>query len=124
MAKRDMSIDAARAVLGHSSPAVTEVYAELDHAKEAQVMADHALFLFDVDAKAGHVDAQRTAEYIQNESVPNAYIEPSRGRVGRHLYLKVNVKYTKRAKVNELLEDVSAALSPYFPYGLVVLVEP
>ena len=36
--RREFGLDAARAVLGHSSPAVTEVYAELDEAKAAEVM--------------------------------------------------------------------------------------
>jgi hypothetical protein len=31
-------LDVARAVLGHSSPVVTEVYAELDGAKAAEAM--------------------------------------------------------------------------------------
>ncbi len=37
--RREFGLDVARAVLGHSSPAVTEVYAELDHAKAADAMA-------------------------------------------------------------------------------------
>jgi integrase len=36
--RREFGLDAARAVLGHTSPAVTEVYAELDEAKAAEVM--------------------------------------------------------------------------------------
>jgi integrase len=36
--RRAFGIDAARAVLGHRSPAVTEVYAELDMGKAAEVM--------------------------------------------------------------------------------------
>jgi integrase len=36
--RREFGIDAARAVLGHRSPQVTEVYAEIDVAKAAQVM--------------------------------------------------------------------------------------
>jgi hypothetical protein len=36
--RREAGLDAARAVLGHRSPAVTEVYAELDTAKAAEVM--------------------------------------------------------------------------------------
>jgi integrase len=36
--RREAGLDAARAVLGHRSPAVTEVYAELDQAKAAVVM--------------------------------------------------------------------------------------
>jgi integrase len=35
---REFGLDVARAVLGHSSPVVTEVYAELDRAKAAEVM--------------------------------------------------------------------------------------
>jgi hypothetical protein len=35
---RGLSLDAARVVLGHPSPAITEVYAELDIAKAAEVM--------------------------------------------------------------------------------------
>lgn len=34
----EFSLDAARAVLGHRSPAITEVYADLDIAKAAEVM--------------------------------------------------------------------------------------
>jgi integrase len=36
--RREYGLDTARAVLGHTSPAVTEVYAELDTAKAAEVM--------------------------------------------------------------------------------------
>jgi integrase len=36
--RREAGLDAARAVLGHRSPQVTEVYAEIDAAKAAQVM--------------------------------------------------------------------------------------
>ncbi|MBL8800282.1 MAG: site-specific integrase [Planctomycetia bacterium] len=36
--RREAGLDAARAVLGHRSPAITEVYAELDIAKAAEVM--------------------------------------------------------------------------------------
>ena len=36
--RREFGLDVARAVLGHSSPAVTEVYAELDCAKAAEAM--------------------------------------------------------------------------------------
>jgi integrase len=36
--RREAGLDAARAVLGHRSPAITEVYAELDTAKAAEVM--------------------------------------------------------------------------------------
>jgi integrase len=36
--RREVGLDSARAVLGHRSPAVTEVYAELDRAKAAEVM--------------------------------------------------------------------------------------
>jgi integrase len=37
--RREFGIDVARAVLGHSSPAVTELYAEMDGAKAAEAMA-------------------------------------------------------------------------------------
>jgi integrase len=37
--RREFGLDIARAVLGHSSPVVTEVYAELDQAKAADAMA-------------------------------------------------------------------------------------
>jgi hypothetical protein len=37
--RRDFGLDVARAVLGHSSPVVTAVYAELDMAKAADAMA-------------------------------------------------------------------------------------
>jgi integrase len=36
--RREHGLDAARAVLGHRTPAVTEVYAEVDQAKAAEVM--------------------------------------------------------------------------------------
>jgi integrase len=36
--RREAGLDAARAVLGHRSPVMTEVYAELDMAKAAEVM--------------------------------------------------------------------------------------
>jgi len=36
--RREAGLDAARAVLGHRSPRITEVYAEIDLAKAAQVM--------------------------------------------------------------------------------------
>jgi integrase len=36
--RREFGLDVARAVLGHSSPAVTEVYAELDMTKAAEAM--------------------------------------------------------------------------------------
>ena len=36
--RREFGLDAARAVLGHSTPVVTEIYAELDRAKAAEVM--------------------------------------------------------------------------------------
>ena len=37
--RKQFGIEAARVVLGHSSAAVTEVYAELDLAKAADIMA-------------------------------------------------------------------------------------
>jgi integrase len=37
--RREFGLDVARAVLGHSSPVVTEVYAELDQAKAIEAMA-------------------------------------------------------------------------------------
>lgn len=37
--RKEFGIEAARVVLGHSSPAVTEVYAELDQMKAADIMA-------------------------------------------------------------------------------------
>jgi integrase len=37
--RKEFGLDAARAILGHSSPAVTEVYAELDRDKATEVMA-------------------------------------------------------------------------------------
>lgn len=37
--RREFGIDAARAVLGHRSPAITEVYAEIDAGTAAKVMA-------------------------------------------------------------------------------------
>jgi integrase len=36
--RREAGLDAARAVLGHRSPAITEVYAEVDEAKAASIM--------------------------------------------------------------------------------------
>lgn len=36
--RKEFGIDAARVILGHSSPAVTEVYAELDYEKAAKIM--------------------------------------------------------------------------------------
>jgi integrase len=36
--RKEFGLDVARAALGHSSPAVTEVYAELDEAKAAEAM--------------------------------------------------------------------------------------
>jgi site-specific recombinase XerC len=36
--RREAGLDAARAVLGHRTPVVTEVYAELDIAKAASIM--------------------------------------------------------------------------------------
>jgi integrase len=36
--RREFGLDAARAVLGHSTPVVTEIYAELDQRKAAEVM--------------------------------------------------------------------------------------
>ena len=38
--RKQYGLDAARVILGHSSPVVTEVYAELDHAKAMQIMAE------------------------------------------------------------------------------------
>ena len=38
--RKEYGIEAARVILGHSSPAVTEVYAELDRAKAAQIMGE------------------------------------------------------------------------------------
>ncbi len=38
--RKEYGIDVARVILGHSSPAVTEVYAELDRTKAMQVMAE------------------------------------------------------------------------------------
>lgn len=37
--RKEFGIDAARVILGHSSPTVTEVYAELDYGKAAEIMA-------------------------------------------------------------------------------------
>ncbi len=38
--RKEFGLDAARVILGHSSPAVTEVYAEIDREKAAEVMGD------------------------------------------------------------------------------------
>jgi len=38
--RKEFGLDVARVVLGHRSPAVTEIYAELDHEKAKQVMAN------------------------------------------------------------------------------------
>lgn len=38
LVRRQFGLDAARAVLGHSSPIVTEVYAEIDRSKAAEVV--------------------------------------------------------------------------------------
>jgi integrase len=37
--RRELGLDAARAVLGHRSPQITEVYAELDVSRAAEAMA-------------------------------------------------------------------------------------
>jgi integrase len=37
--RKEFGLDVARVILGHSSPAVTEVYAEVDRAKAVEVMA-------------------------------------------------------------------------------------
>jgi integrase len=37
--RREFGLDVARVILGHRSPAVTEIYAEVDEAKAIQVMA-------------------------------------------------------------------------------------
>jgi integrase len=37
--RKEFGIEAARIILGHSSPTVTEVYAELDRSKAADIMA-------------------------------------------------------------------------------------
>lgn len=37
--RKEFGIDAARVILGHSSPTVTEVYAELDYEKAAEIMS-------------------------------------------------------------------------------------
>ncbi len=37
--RKEFGIDAARGILDHSSPAVTEIYAELDRGKAADIMA-------------------------------------------------------------------------------------
>jgi integrase len=37
--KRGFGIDTARIILGHSSPATTEVYAEQDHARALEVIS-------------------------------------------------------------------------------------
>ena len=39
--RREAGLDAARAVLGHRTPVVTDVYAELDETKAAEIMACH-----------------------------------------------------------------------------------
>lgn len=36
--RKQFGLDAARVILGHSSPVVTEIYAELDHARAAEIM--------------------------------------------------------------------------------------
>jgi site-specific recombinase XerC len=38
MLRKEFDIDTARAVLGHSSTSVTEIYAELDGSKAAEAM--------------------------------------------------------------------------------------
>ena len=37
--RKEFGIDAARVILGHRSPATTEIYAELDHAKALEIMS-------------------------------------------------------------------------------------
>jgi integrase len=37
--RREFGLDAARAILGHTSPAITELYAELDRSKAIEVMS-------------------------------------------------------------------------------------
>ena len=39
MLRREFGLDVARAVLGHSSPAVTQIYAEVDMEKAAEAMS-------------------------------------------------------------------------------------
>ena len=36
--RKEFGLDMARCILGHRSPAVTEVYAELDHCKAVEIM--------------------------------------------------------------------------------------
>ncbi len=38
--RREHGIETARIILGHRSPAITEVYAEVDHARAISVMAE------------------------------------------------------------------------------------
>ena len=37
--RKAYGLDAARVILGHKSPAITEVYAEIDAAKAVEIMA-------------------------------------------------------------------------------------
>jgi len=39
LVRKRFGLDAARAVLGHRSPVVTEIYAEIDRDKSSQVVA-------------------------------------------------------------------------------------
>ena len=41
--RREHGIEIARIILGHRSPAITEVYAEVDHARAVDVMAKDRL---------------------------------------------------------------------------------
>jgi integrase len=38
--RREYGLDVARVILGHSSPVVTEIYAEVDREKALKVMAE------------------------------------------------------------------------------------
>ena len=71
--------------------------------------SDTLLTCVDLDAHEGQVDVDRAMKCVM-ELFPNSYWQPSTGGRGRHVFVKIDVKYKRRHSVNCVLRELQSAL--------------
>ena len=64
----------------------------------------------DFDAHGGQTDVWEAAGFVQNKLFPGAYLEPSTGGKGVHGYIHLEVEFSNRRAVNQLLHELADAL--------------
>lgn len=67
--------------------------------------------MIDIDAHEGQTDAEAAADWLVDTYFPGAYLEPSTGGLGRHIYLVLRIGSTRRSQTNENLKVVADALA-------------